>query len=419
MEIRVEANEPQFVCTVSRGLKVLGYVAIDSTIGNRSFGGLRMAPDIGEDEVRGLARTMTLKHSFLGLPQGGAKAGVRGDPEAPEAERQQRLAAFGRAIAPLLRSRLYIPGADLGTTTADIRHMLDAVGVPVKRRQLTDTPGTQSGYYTALTVFTAAKQAARFLDSNLSNFKVAIEGFGKVGSALGQLLAAANARVVAVSTSRGAIFNSQGLDMKQLTQVAREEGSLVVERYANAERIDRASLLELSVDLLCPCAGYHSLNTGNADRTLARIVCPGANNPIAPEAERVLFDRGVLCLPDFVTNSGGVLGCTMEFASVRPPRIAAFIDSQIGARVAWLLSEAKKQRVSPRDIAMSLTLRRFEQVRRRAAYPTPPLQRLFGVGLELYRRGWIPERLVASLSLPFFERALPQEGELSHLSTRP
>ena len=99
MEIRVEANEPQFVCTVSRGLKVLGYVAIDSTIGNRSFGGLRMAPDIGENEVRGLAHTMTLKHSFLGLPQGGAKAGVRGDPEAPEAERQQRLAAFGRAIA--------------------------------------------------------------------------------------------------------------------------------------------------------------------------------------------------------------------------------------------------------------------------------------------------------------------------------
>jgi glutamate dehydrogenase (NAD(P)+) len=397
-----EKRRNQLVCTVSVDSAAMGYVVIDSVVGGRSCGGLRMLPDIDEEEMRGLARAMTLKYGFLGLPQGGAKAGVRGDPESSQGERWLRLKAFGLAIAPLLRSRAYIPGTDMGTNNADIRYMLGSVAVPVRRRELRDT---DSGYYTALTVKAGAKRAAKHIGLPLSRCSVAVEGFGRVGSALAGLLAEANARVVAISTLKGAIFNPKGLDVTRLEDLAAKEGSRVVELYPEAERMDRAALLELPVDLLCPCARHNSLHTDNAARVKARIICPGANNPVTPEAEHMLFKQGVLCMPDFVTNCGGVLGGTMAFASVSKTRISAFIDRHIGARAEWLLNEAARQSVLPREIAVRIAQRRFEQVRRDAEHPTA-LARLFNFALELYRRGCIPGPLVASLSLPYFEKSL-------------
>ena len=139
MSVFCEKDNPQMLITVSQGSEVIGFVAIDSAVGGRSCGGLRMLPDIDEAEMRGLARAMTLKYGFLGLPQGGAKAGVRYDPEAPQAERWQRLAAFGRAIAPMLLSRIYSPATDMGTDNAGIRHMLQAAGVNVKHQELRGT----------------------------------------------------------------------------------------------------------------------------------------------------------------------------------------------------------------------------------------------------------------------------------------
>jgi glutamate dehydrogenase (NAD(P)+) len=219
------------------------------------------------------------------------------------------------------------------------------------------------------------------------------------------LLTEANARVVAISTSRGALFNPKGLDVEWLRKLAAEVGSQVVEFYPDAERIGRAELLELPVDLLCPCARHNSVHVANADRVKARIISAGANNPVTPEAERMLFKRGVLCLPDFVTNSGGVLGGTMEFASVDRLEIAEFIERHIGERIAWILSESDRQGVLPRDIAVPLSLSRFNRVRQHAGHKTLR-NRFFQAGLELYRSGWIPGRLVASLSLPYFKRSL-------------
>jgi len=398
-------DESQLICTVSNGAEVRGYVVIDSIIGGHSLGGLRMLPDVDEAEIRALAHTMTLKYGFLGLPHGGAKAGVRGDPEAPQTEREQNLTEFAHAIAPLLRSRIYMPGPDMGTTNDDIRCLFKAANVRIKRREL---HGTRSGYYTALTVFEGVKQAVRHLGIALSGCRVAIEGFGKVGSALMDLLIAAGARVVAISTSKGAIFNPKGLDGNRLKVLASSAGSGVVDHYSEAERLESAELLELPVDVLCPCARHNSVHNDNAPRIAARIICPGANNPITPEAEHVLFDRGVLSLPDFVTNCGGVLGGTMEFASLSAEKIASFVDRQIGERIARILSEAARKHLPPREIAIPLALRRFRQVQQGSVHPTL-CRHVFGAGLEFYRRGWIPGFVVAALSLPYFKRTIAQD----------
>lgn len=385
--------------TVTHGGNVLGFVAIDSTIGGRSCGGLRMLPDVDEAEMVGLARAMTLKYGFLGLPQGGAKAGVRGDPEAPMEARRERLLVFGREIAPLLLSRRYAPHADMGTTNADIREMLTSLGVVVKPRELR---GKDSGYYTALTVLAGVKQGARHLGLDLSRTSVAIEGFGKVGASLGGLLAAAQVRVVAVSTSRGALYNPRGLDMKQLCA---ETGSDFVERYRDAEHLERAALLELPVDVLCPCARHDSVHVGNAARVAAKLIVPGANNPVTPEAERMLEARSVLCLPDFVTNSGGVLGGTMEFAMQRRETVEAFIEQRLGARIARLLEESAHQKAPIRAVAERESRQRFEQVQRAAAHPTLK-GRLVEIGLEWHRRGRVPGALIRRLSLPYFEKRI-------------
>jgi len=396
------SDEATLVCTVNAGTTVLGHVVIDAAVDGRACGGVRIAPDVDEAEVRSLARAMTLKFGLLGLPQGGAKAGIRGDPEAPPEERRRLLTGFGQAIGPLLQRGVYAPATDIGTDLADVRHLLEAAGVRLKRRE---QRVERTGYYTAVTVFAAAKQAARHVGLELAGATAAVEGFGKVGGDLATLLVDAGVRVVAVSTSRGAIYNPRGLDVGRLSRLSAEAGSRAVEQYPDAERIDLRALLELPVDLLCPCARPDSVHAGNAARVAARIVAPGANDPVTLEAERGLFQRGIVVVPDFVANCGGVLGGTMAFAAIDRATIAAFMERRLGERIAWILEEAARREVPPREVAAPYAQRRFEEVRERAARSTLR-GRVLEAGLAAHRRGWVPERVVANLSLPYFERAV-------------
>ena len=253
------------------------------------------------------------------------------------------------------------------------------------------------------------QQGARQIGLDLSRARVAIEGFGKVGGALGGLLAAAQIRVVAVSTSRGALYNSRGLDMQRVSSLAAEMGSRFVEAYPDADRIERTALLELPVDILCPCARHGSVHAGNADRIAAKLIVPGANNPVTSEAEQALRGRSVLCLPDFVTNAGGVLGGTMEFARQPRTSIEAVIDQRFGARIARLLDQAAQQNVPPRDLAEREARERFARMQQDAERLTWR-SRLLAAGLECHRRGWVPGGLVRRLSRPYFEqRAQPTD----------
>ncbi|MHB1295903.1 MAG: Glu/Leu/Phe/Val family dehydrogenase [Anaerolineae bacterium] len=390
----------QVLCTAARGSEVLGFVAIDSTVGGRSCGGLRMLPDVDAAELAALARSMTLKYGFLGLPQGGAKAGVRCDPEAPQEERRARLTAFAQAIAPLLRNKIYVPGTDMGTNNADIRDMLRAVGVEPARR---DLRVTDSGYYTAMTVFVGALRAAAHIGLPWAGRSVAIEGFGKVGGALGALCAEAGARVVAISTSRGALYNPDGLDVPRLLHLGEQAGSHLVDLYPDAERLDRAALHTLPVDVLCPCARHESVRADNAGAISARLVAPGANNPVTPEAEALLSARGVLCLPDFVTNSGGVLGGTMLFAGHGRAFVVELIKRGYAATVDRLLADSAASGRPLREIAQELALRRFQEVQQEAAKPSLT-GRVFALGLECYRQGIVPAGVVARMSRGYFER---------------
>ena len=398
MAATYEKTETGLICRVEED-GLTGYAVIDSTVCGRSCGGLRIAPDVSEEEMRILARSSTLKFGFPGLPQGGAKAGVSGDPDAPRAERLDLLVAFGRAISDILRDGSYMPFADMGTTNTDMRHMLDAIGVRIPRRALREY---DSGYYTACSVLGGVLAASAHTGLDLAGATVAVEGFGKVGGALAGLLAEAGAKVVAVSTSRGALYNPNGLAVDKLTELARDVGSRVVEEYADADRMERSALLELPVDFLCPCARLHSLHEGNAGRVGARVICAGANNPLTSAAEEALSSRGILCLPDFVTNCGGVLGGTMAFASIRHDDIRAFIRDNIRSAVTGLLAEGDRTGRSARSIAEEAAMRRFERAKLAAEHPGSR-GRLMNVGLSLYRNGFLPGWIVGRMAPGYFK----------------
>lgn len=397
-----DEDEGPRLITVERGGEVLGFVAIDSTIRGQARGGVRLVPEVSEAEIRDAARAMTLKYGLLQLPQGGAKGGVSGDPDAPLGERRARLLEFGRAIEPLLRDRAYVPDADMGTTADDMRWMFGALGLSFARREW---HGGNSGLWTAESVVAAARAALATLGRSLERSSVTIEGFGAVGSAVATLAKQHGARVVAISTSLGALYEPRGLDVEKLLALRQIAGSEVVVRFPDAERLPRERLLELPADVLFPCARHHSVHTGNVANVQVRVVCPGANGPLSEEAEKRLDAAGVRCVPDFVANCGGVLGGTMAFASIGPRDIRRCIANATHDAVRALFEHAEREGVSPRSFAERLARERFERMQRAALHPTLA-SRLFAVGLACYRRGLVPGLLTATLSRGWFARRL-------------
>lgn len=361
-----------------------------------------MVPDLSRDEIEKLARAMTLKYGFLGLPQGGGKAGTFGDPEAPAEQRAATLKRFARAAGDLLRERRFVPDADMGTSGTEIQRMLDGIGLRVARREYR---GSTSGDYTAATVFASARAAALLQGLKWGSCRVAIEGFGKVGAPLARMFAQSGARVVAVSTREGGLYRPDGLDVGALLEAARQGPRLDFDPHravcSEAKAIPLNELKELPVEIFCPCARHDSVRLDNINRVQAAVISCGANSPITPEAEAVLWDRGVLCVPDFVANCGGVLGGTMEFAGWRASEIFDFCQSVFYRRVRELLAEARRTNRPIRELAEKQAQRRFELVKRESEEGSWR-GRLSAAGLAAYREGLIPKRLMRYLSDGYF-----------------
>lgn len=380
---------------------LLGYLAIDSTVRGRSYGGLRMLPDVSPSELAEHAKLMTLKNAFLGLPFGGAKAGIVADLDISLEKKRARLKAFGKAVLPLLKSHCYSPSGDMETTDEDIRFMLSANGLRIPSRSLEG----RSGFYTGLSVFAAAARTAQRLGVELRGSSIAIEGFGKVGSSVARIFWERGVRVVAISTMEGAIYREKGLDIGELLRLYSQLGSRIVKAFQGAERIEKSKLLELEVDILSPCAGYHSIKAENARRITAKIISPGANLPVAPQAEQILFQRGVVCLPDFIASCGGVLGATMRFTGLSEGYIRGFIEQRVAGKVAEVLEAVERENMNPKEYAQKITEQRFPKIKE-SAEKASIVNRIFYGALGLYRIRMIPSFAVRVFSPRYFSGRL-------------
>jgi glutamate dehydrogenase (NAD(P)+) len=407
----LKSLEPQFVGMVSdRSIGLLGYVVVDTTIDGHSCGGLRFDSGVTVEELKGLARSMTLKYGFSGMAQGGAKAGISADPDMPEEKKRDLLVRFGEIIGPLLRSRFYISGTDMNTKVGDIDTMMRAAAmkVPSPRK----SKGKKSGFFTALGVMVAAEAAAPVTGFNLAGSTVAIEGFGAVGSALGWLMTRKKgAKVVAVSTSRGAIHNANGLDMEVLLRLREKFGNACVTAYENAERIRNEDLLELNVDCLSPCARHHCIDLENVARIQARLVCPGANIPVTHEADKVLFSRGIVSVPPFSANCGGVLGNKVEMLGVDDEFIEAFIRRKNAGRILALIAESRKIGEAPIFLAERYAMSRFRTMQETAARGGIGGE-IYRVGLKAFNAGLLPEPVLRPFAPFYLEKAMASDPEV-------
>ncbi|MCL7971300.1 MAG: hypothetical protein M8866_04285 [marine benthic group bacterium] len=338
---------------------VIGWLALNASSRPRAVGGIRCTPDLDPSRVRALADAMSWKFAWLGMPMGGAKAGLVERPEWTPETRREAIRAFGRALGPQLRSRMYGAGTDMGFGPEDLwEFQLGAgrvSGSPPPPARRGDT-----GEATALTVFACVVEALRAVRGEVNGATAAIEGIGAVGAALAGMLAEAGVRVTGVSNRLVAVHDPEGLDVPRILELRAERGDAGLESYEGGARIGHAGLLELPVDVLVPCASHWSLNAENADRLRCRSVVAAANCPISQDVgESGLEGRGILVVPDFVANSGGILYANIPATDATRRALLRFLYPEAIARLFAVANETER---SVSETARHAAVRRAARV---------------------------------------------------------
>ena len=277
-------------------------------------GGIRYHPDLTLDEVTALAAWMTWKTAVTGLPLGGGKGGIRCCPkEMSKAELERLTRGFVRTIAKFIGSSTDVPAPDVYTDAQTMAWMMDEyseiMGYPAFG-VVTGKPVNVGGSVgrneaTSMGVMYVVVQAAKHLGIDLGNATVAVQGYGNVGYHAARLLHEIGCKIIAVSDSKGGAYNLDGLNPAKVLEHKNRTGSVV--DYPESRPISNEQLLEMECDILVPSALENQVTGTNAARVRAKIVAEGANGPIAPEADDILFKKGVFVIPDILANSGGVI----------------------------------------------------------------------------------------------------------------
>jgi glutamate dehydrogenase len=345
-------------------------------------GGLRFHPDVNADEVKALSMWMTVKCALLGLPYGGGKGGIACDPEQLSEQELERLSReYIRAIALVIGPDKDIPAPDVSTNAQIMAWMVDEYSRIRGENtfgMITGKPliiGGSEGRLeaTGRGLIFSVRELARQINLEFSGSRIAIQGFGNVGSVAAKAAADLGARVVAVSDKEGGIYNPEGLDIDAV--LAYKQIHRNVTGYPNADPISNHDLLELECDILIPAALETVITADNAHRIKARLVGEGANGPTTPEADQILFDRGVLVVPDILANSGGVTVSYFEW--VQNQSRFYWKAEEVYRRLEDMMREAIE--------AMHTMHERYGVTHRKAAY----LVAVERIATAMRVRGWL------------------------------
>jgi glutamate dehydrogenase/leucine dehydrogenase len=333
------------------GCDLRAILAIDNVACGPSIGGVRMAADVSTDEVFRLARAMTMKNAAAGLPHGGGKAGIVADPK--KADKARLIRAFARAIRDLTE---YVPGPDMGTDEECMALMQDEIGRAVGLPRVLGGIPLDSIGATGYGLAQCAEVAAEFCDVDLQGARLAVEGYGNVGRHAARYLVKRGAQLVAASDTGGTVYNEDGLDLDELDAVKQQTGT--VTEFAPAEKHNNAALFGLPADILIPAARPDCIHNGNAGDIKARLILEGANIPATPEAERQLYARGVLVVPDFIANAGGVICAAVEYHGGAESDAFERIAENIRRNTRAVLERSRDEKVLPRQAAVELATER-------------------------------------------------------------
>jgi len=336
------------------GLKAV--VAIDNVARGPSIGGIRMAPDVSTEEAFRLARAMTMKNSAAHLPHGGGKSVIFGNPKMDLAKKEQLIRAFARAIRDLVE---YIPGPDMGTDERCMAWIHDeigrAVGLPP---EIGGIPLDEIGA-TGLGLKASVEAAMKYCDFDLKGARVAIQCFGSVGKHAARFLGGKGTILVAASDSRGTIFNPKGIDVARL--IALKDSGKGVTDYPDGKKLDVNAVIGIDCEIWIPAARPDVIHKDNVNRLKTKLVPQGANIPFTPEAERMLHEGGVLVLPDFIANAGGVICASVEYHGGTQTQAFQTIEEKISANTEEVLANARKNGSLPRQAAVALAEARVKK----------------------------------------------------------
>lgn len=338
----------------SVGLK--GILVVDNVAAGPSIGGLRIAPDVSLEECARLARAMTLKNAAAGLAHGGGKSVIFADPKMARDKKETLIRAFAHALR---NETDYIFGPDMGTDETCMAWIKDeigrAVGLP---REVGGIPLDEIGA-TGWGVSHVTDVAVHYINLPIKGARVAIQGFGAVGKHTARFLGNLGAVLVAASDSCGTIHDPNGLDLGALIPL-KDAGKPVCD-YPGARKLDRDAILDVECDIWIPAARPDVVREDNVNRLKTKLVVQGANIPFTGGAEKILHAKGVLVVPDFIANAGGVICAAMEYRGASQVQAFVVIEEKLRANTKQVLDDATKRKILPREAALALATARVKK----------------------------------------------------------
>jgi glutamate dehydrogenase/leucine dehydrogenase len=334
-------------------------------------GGIRYHPELTLDEVTALSAWMTWKTAVTGLPLGGGKGGIRCNPkEMSKSELERLTRGYARAMARFIGPYTDIPAPDVYTNAEMMAWIMDEyseiVGYPAFG-VVTGKPVNVGGSLgrneaTSRGVMYTIEEAAKHLGISLKGATVAVQGYGNVGYHAARLLHELGCKIIAISDSRGGIYNPKGLDPEKVQEHKSKTGSVV--DYPGCTFITNEQILELECDILAPSALENQITGSNAGNIKAKIVAEGANGPVTPEADGILYKNGVFVIPDILANSGGVI--VSYFEQVQNQMLYYWSEEEVRARLKdtitkafhGILAVSKQHNVNMRVAAYMLAVKR-------------------------------------------------------------
>jgi glutamate dehydrogenase (NAD(P)+) len=354
-----------------------GYRVIHNTARGPGKGGIRFDQRVNLDEVKALAAWMTWKCAVVNIPFGGAKGGVVCDPTNLSIGELERITRrFTAALIAELGPESDIPAPDVNTNERVMAWIMDTYSMHQRHpvtAVVTGKPIEMGGSLgrreaTGRGCMIATREALKYLGLPLRGTKVAVQGFGNVGSVAAQLLEREGLTVVAVSDVSGAIYNPNGIFVEGALEWVREHRYL--EGYPGAEAIAPDELLTLDVDVLLPAAVENAITRRNASNVRAKVICEGANGPTTAGADRILEEQGVFVIPDILANSGGVTVSYFEWVQDRmgyfwdEPMVNERLEGVMTRAFHDVLSVAERHGVNLRIAAYMLAIERVAAVHR-------------------------------------------------------
>lgn len=367
---------PEYVVSVydaASGMK--GFLVIDNTAVGLGKGGIRMTADVTPEEVFRLARTMTWKNALAGIPFGGAKAGMVWEGGSDEKKKRQ-VQAFARALKPFLLKK-YIAGPDVNSGEREMQWFAEAAGdwraatgKPADYCMVAfGKPAEKCGipHEFGSTGFGVAKAtciAAELAGMDIKGASVSIHGFGNVGTFAFQYLTEMGANVVAIADKNGAVYDPKGLDAKRMKTLI--DSRKPVANYGKNAAIPVEDFWRTPVDILIPASVTDVINESNKRSIKAKIIVEAANIPMQESVEQELFSRGIMIVPDFVANAGGVISSYAEYRGYNPKKMFELVERKITSSTRVVMERSLKTKKHPREIGLLMAKEIVRKAMRRA-----------------------------------------------------